>query len=79
MTPQKYLAILDENLALADGDWFDDPDFEFSDQFTYSGAAAVELLGQGVPLWDCPGWVADMAREFEMFRFGDNRVRGGWG
>jgi len=65
ITKQRYLEILDTNLALDPMAWFGDEPAEnaIAEDFVYSGDAAIALVEQDEALWDCAGWVADIARE----------------
>ena len=75
MTPSTYLEVLDANLNLDSDAWFDDSGEDIPDDFQYSGDAAIALIEQGETLWDCPGWVADIAREFTILLFDGNLIK----
>ena len=75
MTPAQSLKTLEANLNLDSDSWFDDSGEDLSDDFQYSGAAAIELLEIGETLWNCPGWVADIARELTILQFDGNLIR----
>ncbi|GAB4469459.1 MAG: hypothetical protein OHK0037_27700 [Elainellaceae cyanobacterium] len=75
MTKERYLEILDANLSLDPLAWFTDAPADGEDDFQYSGDAAIALIEQGETFWDCPGWVADVARELLQIRLGDDLAR----
>lgn len=74
MTKARYLQILYSNLDANPELWLKAEDeltveevkqVEREGNLMYSGEAAMRLLEQGETFWSCPGWVADIAREFE--------------
>lgn len=75
ITKERYLEVLEQNLALNSDFWFDDSGEDVPDDFEYSGKAAIALVEQGETFWECPGWVADIAREFEHILFDGNLIR----
>lgn len=75
ITKERYLEVLEQNLSLDSDSWFDDSGEDIPDDFQYSGKAAIELIEQGETFWECPGWVADIAREFEHILFDNNLIR----
>ena len=71
VTKERYLEILEANLSLNPDSWFEDEPSEEGmgeEDFVYSGDLAIALVEQGETFWECPGWVADIARELLQTR-----------